>query len=84
MHGISVHSVEEALQAERNRADFVVFGPVFDSPGKTPVGLEPLRQAAQAIQIPVLAIGGISFENAPQVLQAGASGIAGIRLFQKK
>ena len=82
--GISVHSVEEAVQAESARADFVVFGPVFDSPGKTPVGLEPLRQAAQAVQIPVLAIGGITFDNAAQVLQAGASGIAGIRLFQKK
>jgi thiamine-phosphate diphosphorylase len=82
--GVSVHSIEEALQAERARADFVVFGPIFDSPGKTPVGLEPLRQVVGSVKIPVLAIGGITIENSVEVMQAGASGIAGIRLFQTK
>jgi len=82
--GVSVHSVEEALQAEHARADFVVFGPVFDSPGKTAVGLGPLREVTLAVNIPVLAIGGITTKNATDVTEAGASGIAGIRLFQTK
>jgi thiamine-phosphate diphosphorylase len=82
--GVSVHSVPEALQAERDSADFVVFGPVYDSPGKTPVGLEPLRQVVEAVKIPVLAIGGITIENSAEVLKTGASGFAGIRLFQTK
>src|SRR5215467_8398971 len=74
--GVSVHSVPEALQAERARADFVVFGAIFESPGKTPVGLAPLKQVVDAIKIPVLAIGGITIENSTEVLKAGASGIA--------
>jgi thiamine-phosphate pyrophosphorylase len=82
--GVSIHSIEEALQAENDRADFVVFGPIFDSPGKTSVGLEPLRQVVRSVKIPVLAIGGITLENSAAVMQAGASGIAGIRLFQTK
>jgi len=82
--GVSVHSVGEALQADHAHADFVVFGPIFDSPGKTAVGLSPLREVAQAVKIPVLAIGGITTKNATDVLEAGASGIAGIRLFQTK
>lgn len=80
--GVSVHSVNEALEAQQAHADFVVFGPVFESPGKTAVGLDPLRQAASAVKIPVLAIGGITVENSAAVLQTGAAGIAGIRLFQ--
>lgn len=82
--GISVHSLIEAVQAERAGIDFVVFGPVFESPGKTAVGLEPLRSVAAAVKIPVLAIGGITTMNAGEVLDAGAAGIAGIRLFQTR
>lgn len=80
--GISVHSLVEAVQAERAGVDFIVFGPVFDSPGKTAVGLEPLRSVAAAVKVPVLAIGGVTMINAGEVLNAGAAGIAGIRLFQ--
>jgi thiamine-phosphate pyrophosphorylase len=80
--GVSVHSSEEAIEAERAGADFVVFGPVFDSPGKTAVGLEPLRKVVLTVKIPVLGIGGITMSNAQEVLNAGAAGIAGIRLFQ--
>jgi thiamine-phosphate diphosphorylase len=80
--GVSIHSVEEGLRAERSGADFVVFGPVFDSPGKQAVGLQPLREVAASLKIPVLAIGGLTSGNTGQVLQAGAAGIAGIRLFQ--
>lgn len=81
--GVSTHTVQEAVDAEKAGADFVVFGPVFDSPGKTAVGLEPLRTLASLVKIPVLAIGGVTTTNAEQALQAGAAGIAGIRLFQR-
>jgi thiamine-phosphate pyrophosphorylase len=82
--GVSTHSVEEAAAAERAGADFIVFGPVFDSPGKNAVGLTPLTRVVSSTQIPVLAIGGITAANSRQVLDAGAAGIAGIRLFQLK
>jgi len=80
--GVSTHSIEEAIEADKAHADFVVFGPIFESPGKTPVGRDPLANVVAAVRIPVIAIGGITLDNADQVLQAGASGIAGIRLFQ--
>jgi thiamine-phosphate pyrophosphorylase len=80
--GVSVHSVEEAAEAERQAADFVVFGPVFETPGKQPVGIEALRRVADAVSIPVLAIGGITAENTETVMRTGAAGIAAIRLFQ--
>lgn len=80
--GVSTHSVSEAVEAEKAHADFIVFGPVFDSPGKSAVGLEPLKKVVSAVGIPVLAIGGITAANSDKVIQAGAAGIAGIRLFQ--
>ena len=80
--GRSVHSADEAIAAEAGGADFVIFGPIFETPGKNPVGLEALRAVTQAVKIPVLAIGGITHENTPLVLGAGAAGIAAIRLFQ--
>ena len=80
--GCSIHSVEEGLQAERDGADFVIFGPVFATPGKQPVGLDALRSVTSAIKIPVLAIGGITHANMSVALDAGAAGIAAIRMFQ--
>jgi thiamine-phosphate pyrophosphorylase len=80
--GVSTHTIEESIAAEKAGADFVVFGPIFDTPGKTAVGLDPLRQVAAAVRIPVLAIGGITAAAVDEVLIAGAAGIAGIRLFQ--
>ncbi len=63
-------------------ADFITFGPVFDSPGKSaPVGLETLRAACQFGK-PVFALGGVNWENAARCMSVGAEGIAGIRLFQ--
>jgi thiamine-phosphate diphosphorylase len=79
--GVSIHSLDEGLGAEHAGADFVVFGPVFDTPGKQAVGLEPLREISSMLKIPVLAIGGITLANSNNVLNAGAAGIAGIRLF---
>ena len=82
--GVSCHSVSEVSAAASQNADFAVFAPVF---GKANVdvpatGLDALRKACQQ-EIPVLALGGITVENARSCLQAGAAGIAGIRLFQE-
>lgn len=81
--GCSTHSRQEAIEAERAGADYVVFGPVFETPGKTAVGLEALKDVVSAVAIPVIAIGGVTRENTSAVLQTGAAGIAAIRLFQR-
>jgi thiamine-phosphate pyrophosphorylase len=81
--GVSCHSVEEAIQAERDGVDYIIFGPVFETPGKTAVGIDALRRVAASVRIPVLAIGGIDEQNTPLVLAAGAAGIAAIRMFQR-
>jgi len=81
--GISCHSVEEAIQAERDGVDYIIYGPVFETPGKKAVGLDALQRVTRAVKIPVLAIGGITAKNTPAVLGAGASGIAAIRMFQQ-
>jgi thiamine-phosphate pyrophosphorylase len=80
--GVSCHSMEEAIQAERDSVDYIIFGPVFETPGKRAVGLDALRRVTQAVKIPVLAIGGIDSDNTPSVVEAGAAGIAAIRMFQ--
>jgi thiamine-phosphate pyrophosphorylase len=76
---ISCHSPAEAAQAEG--ATFAVFGPVFEKKTVPAAGLGLLREACQA-NIPVLALGGITLQNARACLEAGAAGIAAIRLFQ--
>jgi thiamine-phosphate pyrophosphorylase len=86
--GVSTHSLEEARAARDEGADFAVFGPVFATPSKLPygppLGLHQLERAARDLSpFPLLAIGGITHENATQVLRAGASGIAAIRLFSQ-
>ncbi len=83
--GVSTHCVEEAQRAEREGADFIVLGPVFWTPSKKdygpPLGLTVFEDIARQINIPVLAIGGITRETFPDVMRRGASGIAAIRLF---
>ena len=83
--GISCHTPEEVAQAADSRATFAVFAPVFEkkgAPGTAPAGLDALRQACRA-NIPVFALGGVTLLNAESCLDAGAAGIAGIRLFQE-
>ncbi|MEW6131420.1 MAG: thiamine phosphate synthase [Acidobacteriota bacterium] len=83
--GVSTHTLAEAREAEAGGANFVVFGPVFDTPSKRayglPVGVSALQEVCKEVQIPVLALGGIKLENYEQTLQAGAAGIAAISLF---
>jgi thiamine-phosphate pyrophosphorylase len=81
--GASTHSLAEARQAEADGADFVVFGPVYDTPSKrafgAPQGLGALESVASAVARPVIAVGGITPARAREVLAAGAAGVAVIR-----
>lgn len=75
----SCHTLAEVERAE---ADFITFGPVFETAGKAkPVGLSALKAACHAGK-PVFALGGVNWDNAAHCIEAGAVGIAGIRLFQ--
>ncbi len=83
--GRSVHSLERALQAELDGADFVIFGPVWASEshaGAPPAGVPALAEVARALRIPVLAIGGVTEERIAECHAAGAAGYAAIRFFQ--
>ena len=82
---VSCHTPEETTRAAANGANFAHFAPVFGKisiPATKPAGLDALRKACRA-GIPVLALGGVTLENAPDCLKAGAAGIAAIRLFQE-
>jgi thiamine-phosphate pyrophosphorylase len=85
--GKSCHHFGEIRQAEIAGADYVFFGPVFTTPSKerygSPQGLQKLAEACRSTYLPVMAIGGITDENASECLRAGAAGIAAIRLFQQ-
>ena len=85
--GASVHRLEAALSSEKEGADYLVFGPVFNTPSKAAYGaaqgLQQLEKICRAASIPVLAIGGITQQNAQECLEHGAAGIAAIRLFQE-
>lgn len=77
--GRSVHSVDAAVRAEQEGADFVEVGTVYETaskPGAAPAGVELVSAVARSVQVPVLAIGGITAENAAEVIEAGANGIA--------
>jgi len=85
--GVSTHSLPSALAAQDAGADYLFFGPVFPTPSKAaygaPQGVERLREVCRRVPLPVLAIGGITAENARSCLSQGAAGIAAIRLFQE-
>ena len=76
----SVHSLAEAREAEQQGADFVVFGPVYDTPSKRafgpPQGLTALEKVTGALRAPVIAVGGITPARVAEVSAAGAAGVA--------
>ncbi len=78
--GVSTHTLEEAIEAEREGADFITFGPVYKTPSKKkygpPVGIEKLKEVAEKVSIPVFGLGGIKIERVQDVLKAGAQGVA--------
>ncbi|WP_342771444.1 thiamine phosphate synthase [Paenibacillus sambharensis] len=79
--GISTHAIEEARAAERDGADYIGVGPVFPTgtkPGRQAVTTSYVRQVADEIRIPWVAIGGITPDNADQVLAAGASRLCAV------
>jgi thiamine-phosphate pyrophosphorylase len=87
--GVSTHSATEVASAEAHGADFAMFGPVFEKSGSANrEGLEELRRICHRTEaaqppMPVLALGGITLKNARLCVEAGAAGIAAIRLFQQ-
>jgi thiamine-phosphate pyrophosphorylase len=78
--GVSSHSLQEAHIAEKEGADFITFGPLYQTPSKLkygrPVGLEALNKVAGEIGIPVFGIGGIKRDTIKAVMRSGAGGIA--------
>jgi thiamine-phosphate pyrophosphorylase len=85
--GVSCHSLGAALGAARAGADYIHFSPIYHTPSKAnygpPQGPERLARVVSAVEVPVIAIGGITRENARDCFRAGAAGIAAIRLFQE-
>ena len=78
--GVSTHTIDEAAKAEGDGADFVLLGPVYDTPSKrefgAPLGLGAIAEAARRVRIPVFAIGGVTVERALDVMRGGAAGVA--------
>jgi thiamine-phosphate pyrophosphorylase len=78
--GFSTHSLEQVVAAERSTADYIAFGPIFPTASKEKpdpvVGLQGLQKARLATRKPLVAIGGITLQNARQVLAAGADSVA--------
>jgi thiamine-phosphate pyrophosphorylase len=79
---VSCHSADEVARAAADEADFAVFAPVFEKQGSSAAGLSALRTACEH-SVKVLALGGVTLENAGACVEAGAAGVAGIRLFQE-
>lgn len=82
MIGVTVHSIEEAKEAENLGADYIGVSPIFATGTKKdagkPVGIELIKKIKKQVSIPIIAIGGIDLSNAPSVVQAGADGLCAI------
>ena len=75
MVGKSTHSVDQAIRAFYEGADYIGFGPIFATPTKPdypPVGLEEIQKVHDAVRLPIFCIGGIKLDNLPEVIEAGA------------
>jgi thiamine-phosphate diphosphorylase len=81
--GTSTHSLEQVREADETSADYIAFGPIFPTQSKERpdpvVGLAGLREARKLTRRPLVAIGGITLENVPSVIAAGADSVAVIR-----
>jgi thiamine-phosphate pyrophosphorylase len=78
--GVSTHGIDEAIEAEKDGADFITLGPIYQTPSKlkygNPIGIDTLRKVKSKVSIPVLAIGGIKVDKVKEVTEVGADGIA--------
>ena len=78
--GMSVHAVEEAVQAESQGADYVILGPIYETPSKQmfgpPLGIHTLEKACRLVRIPIVGIGGVTAARACEMRRAGAFGVA--------
>ena len=78
--GISVHAVEEAVQVESQGADYIVLGPIYETPSKQmfgpPLGIHTLERACRLVRIPIIGIGGVTAARAREMRRAGAFGVA--------
>jgi thiamine-phosphate pyrophosphorylase len=78
--GISVHSAEEAVQAASQGADYIVLGPIYETPSKRlfgpPLGVHTLEKACRLVRIPIIGIGGVTSARAREMRRAGAFGAA--------
>lgn len=85
---VACHNAEAVHRAAEEGADYALLAPIFAPLSKTaerpPLGLDVLREIAGRVKIPVIALGGITAENAPLCVAAGAAGVAGITLFQRR
>jgi thiamine-phosphate pyrophosphorylase len=78
--GISVHAVEEAVQVESHGADYIVLGPIYETPSKQmfgpPLGIHTLERACRLVRLPIIGIGGVTAARAREMRRAGAFGVA--------
>ena len=78
--GVSAHSTDEAVRAEKDGADFIVLGPIFETPAKRdfgpPIGLGELERARMRCRVPLFGIGGVTAPRVREVVKAGAHGVA--------
>jgi thiamine-phosphate pyrophosphorylase len=78
--GVSVGTVDEAIRAEQEGADYLALSPVFSTASKNDAGpgrgLDAVREIRQSVSVPVIAIGGINLDNVQEVIEAGADGVA--------
>lgn len=78
--GVSVHAVEEVLSAQSQGADYIVLGPIYETPSKQifgpPLGIHTLEKACRLVRIPIIGIGGVTAARAREMRRAGAFGVA--------
>jgi len=78
--GVSVHAVEEGLSAQSQGADYIVLGPIYETPTKQmfgpPLGIHTLEKACRLVRIPIIGIGGVTAARAREMRGAGAFGVA--------